>query len=373
MRFAPKTKQWIWNRKWYFWLFFLLSIILGVTRWVDYQSGYLMVKTSLQQPGTQQVFFDDGQGFRESLSTRTHIEEPFQVIWYRIPLKTGPIHQLRLDPADTAGWVKFFKFSIKHKGSFRAVPLLSDSVQTSGIRKFHFDSEGSYWKCTSEYGNTDPYLIISNLPTYKTSKWNLMKDLLFISVGICIALMTSFVVETAFRKGWLFAFFKILNYPVEGLRIRWIRIILTVIYGILLLLGIHSLLPEKPSPITHVQFHWTGGPVSYIQMEADTGNGFSNEQTRLFWNRGNRNELDLNFRVKSPSIRHIRISAPVGSASCSISSLGINLPSSSRSIQPDLANGSISEGSVIDAAEPSSVTFHNNGKQILTWTSAEIN
>ncbi|MEO6244583.1 MAG: hypothetical protein ABIQ12_04030, partial [Opitutaceae bacterium] len=65
----------------------------------------LEVRLTSTVPATFQAYYDDGRGFREELSVRTHVDPAKIPVALRVPLPPGRYRALRLDPIDRGGTV----------------------------------------------------------------------------------------------------------------------------------------------------------------------------------------------------------------------------------------------------------------------------
>ena len=288
-----------------FWGSGVLASAIAVFGYVKiFNTAYLDVESSLQNGGTQQIFFDTGAGISEESSVRTFLEVPYKTYRYKVPLPKKPLLQLRLDPADTEGWVQFDRFEMKPKGFWRGLPLLKEDAPTSGIRELVFDVDLDQWTISSEYGNTDPHLLLTSVPEELSGRALLHKKVQIIALLIPLIViaaylgefLSKFTIQGISQLGSPFKIFqsKAFNYSTVSVLVLGIAFAFVVVTSGGL---------SKQSVLT---FSWSGYPTEFVQLSYDSGDGFSAENTRIFWNREGSREFDVTFHLNEKHIRKLR-------------------------------------------------------------------
>lgn len=322
--FVQITRNYLLERIWSLGIIVILLTVAAVLSWIRiFSSGYIELESALQRRGTQQVFFDDGGGIREELSHREYIEEPFSFVRYSLPLPTENLLMIRVDPVDVEGWVKFKKLEIKPRWSWRSVPLLNDEVPLSGIQELRFEKDQNLWTVIPEFGNTDPALLLKDLPLSPSGNELRNKKIISLSMFFVLIPLFSIIVD--------FLIFRFIGNLRRALSkgMLWVSHNPLFTWGTLFVCGgisitlILVMLPEKSDPVSHIRFQWSGFPTEFIQLDYDCGHGFVTGQSRLYFNRTASSELELDFRVPHTCIRRLRITIQGNSSVGRISNLRI--------------------------------------------------
>jgi len=100
----------------------------------------LETKLSSTLPGNVQVYYDDGQGFRETASTRISLAKSTSPLVYRLNIPAGKYKQFRFDVVDNAAIVTIESVNLVDKQGHvvREVPLTDiqalNQIQSRNVR-----------------------------------------------------------------------------------------------------------------------------------------------------------------------------------------------------------------------------------------------
>jgi hypothetical protein len=331
--------------------------------WFHLMASYLSIETSLQRRGTQQVFFHTGQGFAEAQSHRQFIDEAFRLERYRISTPPHGLEQIRLDPADTDGWVRMQRFDYKPTGRWLPFPLLKPELPSHGLQGIDALPGDSGWLINPTYGNTDPYVLIADLPAPVTGVTLVLKGLAATVIAV-ISLILIALLHHVPAKGSRFILRVLQNHlqtPELAAVTRILRIAGSLALIALSVIALRSAWPERPSPSLLLSCTWSGYPVESIRLDYDLGDGFQPHQSRLAWNRDGAREMDLQFFIPAPSIVRLRLVFPAGNEAVTLSSLQLHRNGDMNPVPIDLT-GWIHPGvTSVHSLSEQSITFETAG------------
>lgn len=323
--FVQISKNPILRRRWYFWLSLVVLTVCALWSWINfYRAEYFEAETALQYRGTQQVFFDDGTGIREELSHREYIEETFSYVRYRFPMLVENPVMIRVDPVDVSGWVKFKRLAIKPKWSWKHFPLIDADVPKSGIAKLHFDDEQQVWTSYPERGNSDPFIVLTDLPVQASNEAVQKHKIVSLLSLVALVVIGSILIEWLFRVVIGNVVFKTLRFLIKISSKRWFAGIACLLCGGISVYLVWAMIPDKNERLSHVSFEWKGYPTEFIQLDYDFGDGFHLGQSRLFYNQEKQSTFIVDFRLPDKSIKRMRMTVQRGNQPSVIGHIKIN-------------------------------------------------